>query len=73
MFDTVMQFIPESTPALLKDELDTFLDLPCEDVGGDPLGWWSKNRVKYPRLSRMALDYLCAPGMSVHVKSTNRH
>lgn len=65
-----MKFIPESTPTVLKDELDTFLDLPCEDVDGDPLGWWSKNRIKYPRLSRMALDYLCAPGTSFRLDMT---
>jgi len=25
--------------------------------------WWFKNRAVYPRLSRMALDYLSIPGM----------
>lgn len=28
--------------------------------------WWAKNRGIYPRLSRMALDYLSIPGMCSH-------
>jgi hypothetical protein len=48
----------------LKDELEQYLERPVEDVK-DPLAWWSKNRVLYPRLSQMALDYLSIPGMCI--------
>jgi hypothetical protein len=46
----------------LKDELKQYLECPVEDVK-DVLLWWIKNRAVYPRLSRMALDYLSIPGM----------
>ena len=46
-----------------KDELDTYLAIEIEDVG-NALKWWYDNRLTYPCLSRMALDYLTIPGMS---------
>ena len=48
----------------LKNKLDAYLDAPCVDTD-DPLGWWSENRHIYPRLWRMARDYLTIPGMSL--------
>jgi hypothetical protein len=48
----------------LKDELEQYLECPVEDVK-DVLLWWVKNRAVYPRLSRMALDYLSIPGVSI--------
>lgn len=68
VFDDIMQFTPDDTPAIDQDELDTFLTSPCEDTNGDPLAWWMKNRARYPRLSRMALDYLSAPATTVDVE-----
>ena len=44
-----------------RNELEEYLALPVEKVK-DPLKWWYDNRNVYPRLSRMALDYLSAPG-----------
>lgn len=45
----------------VSDELEKYLAAPLEQVE-DPLAWWIKNRHLYPRLSRMALDYLSIPG-----------
>ncbi|PIL26246.1 hypothetical protein GSI_12002 [Ganoderma sinense ZZ0214-1] len=39
------------------DELTRYLAIPIEDTD-DPLAWWAERRALYPRLSRMALDYL---------------
>lgn len=44
------------------DELDAFLMEACVDVV-DAVAWWYDHRKAYPRLSRMALDYLTIPGM----------
>jgi hypothetical protein len=44
------------------DELDDYLLAPIERVR-DPLVWWWKHRNTYPQLSRMAFDFLSAPGM----------
>lgn len=47
--------------AVLADELTRYLSAPTE-VAPDPLLWWIERRAVYPRLSRMARDYLCIPG-----------
>ena len=48
-----------------QDELSRYL---AEDVvpmkPSDTLSWWASKKNVYPRLSRMALDYLSIPGMS---------
>ena len=49
---------PESD---LRDDLDRYLSTDPEHVT-DPLAWWYENRAVYPRLHRMALDYLTIPG-----------
>ena len=46
----------------LADELTRYLAAPTE-VAPDPLLWWTERQAIYPRLSHMALDYLCIPGM----------
>ena len=46
-----------------QDELLQYLSTPTETVG-DVIQWWMNHRVSYPRLSRMALDYLLIPGKS---------
>jgi hypothetical protein len=46
----------------VHDELEEYLGLPVEKVN-DPLKWWWDHCAAYPALSRMALDYLSAPGM----------
>ena len=44
------------------DEYDRYLQAPIEIVA-DVLKWWYEHRDIYPRLSRMALDYLTIPGI----------
>ena len=46
-----------------RDELARYLSTDPEGVD-DVLMWWKEHSVMYPRLSRMALDYLMIPGMS---------
>jgi len=43
-------------------ELDRYLSTPRIKDVEDPLGWWYGNRGTYPRLWRMARDYLTIPG-----------
>jgi hypothetical protein len=50
----------------LRDELDTYLSTDPEHVT-DPIAWWSKKRSVYPRLHRMALDYLTIPGEFIYL------
>ena len=47
----------------LCTELTQYLSTGPENVK-DPLLWWVEMRAVYPRLSRMARNYLCIPGMS---------
>jgi hypothetical protein len=49
---------PESD---LRDELDRYLSTDPEHVT-NALAWWHEKRFVYPRLHRMALDYLMIPG-----------
>lgn len=44
------------------DELERYLSTNPEHVG-DVLVWWHEHKHIYPRLYRMALDYLSIPGM----------
>lgn len=44
------------------DEFDRYLSTPPEPVD-NPIAWWYERQEMYPRLSRMALDYLSIPGM----------
>lgn len=62
MFDNMPFFDEATQPSKVKDELDHYLSAPLEDVK-DAIAWWQQNRLIYPRLSRMALDYLTIPGM----------
>lgn len=50
---------PRSTE--LCDELTQYLSTDPEQVE-DVLLWWNEHKSMYPRLSRMALDYLSIPG-----------
>ena len=47
--------------AELRGELDNFLSTDPENVT-DALAWWYAHKDEYPRLHRMALDYLSIPG-----------
>jgi hAT family C-terminal dimerisation region len=65
MFDNLPALSALSTLEL-RDELDTYLSADPEQVGGNTskevISWWYERRGAYPRLHRMALDYLTIPG-----------
>ena len=63
MFDTLLK---HSTSSSVRDEIDCYLATDTEAVDNALLWWWER-RSMYPSLSRMALDYLSIPGMSVYV------
>jgi len=47
------------------DELDSYLATSLEVIApGDAIKWWLDHRSMFPRLSRMAIDYLTIPGTS---------
>ena len=47
----------------VQDELTRYLARGVERIeNDDPLRWWHEQRDIYPRLSRMAADYLSLPG-----------
>ena len=57
----------------LHDKLDRYLTSNPEQVT-DVCQWWYERRVAYPRLHRMALDYLTIPGAyfnEVQLSSSN--
>ena len=60
MFDD-LPALATPKPSDLRDELDCFLSTDPEYVQ-DVLAWWFERRHIYPRLSRMARDYLSIPG-----------
>ncbi len=47
------------------DEFQIYLLSPTVDVEVDPLQWWKINQYQFPRLSKMAMDYLSIPSTSV--------
>lgn len=51
----------------LRDELERYLSTDPEHVE-DVLLWWYERKHLYPRLHRMALDYLTIPGMDIHCR-----
>ena len=58
MFDKLMDDTPASSS---EDELQCYLSTYVEDMK-DALMWWSERCAMFPRLSRMACDYLVIPG-----------
>ncbi len=61
MFDSLPALAPP-TVSNAQDELSRYLAEDTEIVD-DALKWWTGKTYLYPRLSRMALDYLSIPGM----------
>jgi len=51
-------------------ELDDYLSKPVEKVR-DPIGWWWHHRASYPKLSKMALDYLSVPRELFHISCSS--
>jgi hypothetical protein len=62
IFDNLPSLAPLRRNAEVIDELALYLTTPLEDAK-DPIQWWHAKQKTYPRLSRMALDYLSIPGM----------
>ena len=52
-------------PALERDELDEYLQEPVEaDTELDLLAYWKRNEARWPKLAKMAKQYLAAPASS---------
>jgi hypothetical protein len=60
MFDSIPALAPPAR-AQLRSELERYLGTDAEQVD-NVLQWWFDRRATFPRLSRMALDYLTIPG-----------
>lgn len=60
MFDNML-FLSAPKKAAVVNELARYLASPTEATE-DPLLWWIEKRIVYPRLARMALNYLSIPG-----------
>jgi len=56
--------------SLSNDELERYLTADIEDVK-DGLKWWHEKCAVFPRLSRMARNYLSIPGeyLILHLSS----
>ena len=61
MFDKMPKCVKAATTANEVDELTRYFATAPEPVH-DPIQWWRDHRATYPRLSRMAIDYLMIPG-----------
>jgi hypothetical protein len=49
---------------VLRDELEEYFKLPCEDFDGcKPVQWWVGRRAQFPSLYCLARDLLTIPGM----------
>jgi hypothetical protein len=60
VFDNLPSLAPPKSTEL-RDKLARYLSTDPENVK-DVLIWWHERKAMYPRLSRMALDYLTIPG-----------
>ncbi|GES89785.1 zinc finger BED domain-containing protein RICESLEEPER 2-like [Rhizophagus clarus] len=47
------------------DEFQAYFLSPVCDESVDPLQWWKINQSQFPRLAKMAMDYLAIPSTSV--------
>jgi hypothetical protein len=61
IFDSLPSLAPLRRSTAAMDELRLFLNMEPENVT-NAVQWWYENRTTYPRLYRMALDYLTIPG-----------
>ena len=75
---SVFQNIFDNLPALqalkpseLRGELDRYLATDPVNVS-DALAWWHEQRHVFPRLHRMALDYLSIPGTGLSCCNARR-
>jgi hypothetical protein len=63
MFEDMLNNAMDVDTELPTDELSVYLAQPLQPGVRDALKWWYDNRFTFPRLSRMARDYLSIPGM----------
>ena len=54
------------------DELQMYLSSDTEDISVNAIQWWQEKKKTYPRLHRMALDYLSIPGTSLIIELSDR-
>jgi hypothetical protein len=59
--DTDFGNISLGKPAARQSEIDEYLAQPVEPVK-DALAWWVNKEHVFPKLSKMARDYLSIPG-----------
>ena len=50
------------------NELDSYLQEPCEEMDSDPLDYWKINHIQYPTLARLANKLLAIPATSAPVE-----
>ena len=50
------------------NELDSYLQEPCEEMDSDPLDYWKVNHIQYPTLARLANKLLAIPATSAPVE-----
>lgn len=48
----------------ITSELNSYLLSPSIDSEDDPLKWWRLHQINFPRMSRVAQNYLCIPATS---------
>ncbi|KAF7348841.1 Dimer-Tnp-hAT domain-containing protein [Mycena venus] len=63
-----LEDIPLPNVSHVADELEEYLAQPTERTRVNLLCWWWEKCHVWPRLSRMALDYLCIPATSTPVE-----
>jgi len=67
IFDSLPLFAPLRRSTAVMDELGRYLSIKPEIVT-DAVQWWYEHRKTYPRLYRMALDYLTIPATTIDVE-----
>ncbi len=50
------------------DELEEYLAMPLEDTDIVLLDWWKNHRYRFPKLAKMAKQYLAAPASTAAVE-----
>lgn len=55
--------------SLLFDEFSDYFLSPQEPRNVEPLGWWKSNSARFPKLSKLACDFLPFPATSVPSES----
>jgi hypothetical protein len=82
---TTVQSAPDDSPSkvnftsrykkkdsLLRDELEEYFKLPCEDFDAcQPLQWWVGRQTQFPNLYHLARDLITIPGMILVLLTSN--